>query len=71
MRRAGARRPGLRGMEVGLAEPFNALRVQPVEVRVEQRAGGRGGAKIAFPLTRRDPGMERSLGVPDQSEPAG
>ena len=38
---AGRSQPGLRGMEVGRAEPFSVLRVQSVQVPVQEGARGR------------------------------
>ena len=61
-------RPGLRGTEVGRAEPFGVVRVQPVEIPVQKRARGRIWAKTGtFSDGTGPPGFEPGFEAPEAS----
>ena len=61
-------RPGLCGMEVGRAEQSRVIRVQPVEVAVQQGARGRGGSATAlFSDGTGPPGFEPGFEAPEAS----
>ena len=61
-------RPWLRGTEVGRAEPFGVVRVQLVEVCVQERAGGRIRASDGiFSDGTGPPGFEPGFEAPEAS----
>ena len=61
-------RPGLCGTEVGRAEQSRVVRVQPIEVAVEQRTRGRGRSATALsPDGTGPPGFEPGFEAPEAS----
>lgn len=59
-------RPGLCRTEVGRAEQSRVIRVQPIEVAVEQGARGRGWSATAlFSDGTGPPGFEHGSGAPE------